>query len=96
MKPNFPLRTLLRTAALAVLAVGLGLWLATGAHRGWTQTSVVEMKRDEITGLDYPVRRAAFVAGVEIPALALVVAAGLFGASQLARRSPPATPSTPA
>jgi hypothetical protein len=57
----------LRGAALALLVGGFGLWLATGAHLGFTRTSVVTMKRDEVTGIDYPERRPGFVAGVEIP-----------------------------
>ena len=77
----------LRTLA-AVLAVGgVGVWLATGAHRGWTRTSEVEMRRDEITGIDYPVRREKFTAGVEIPLVALGGAAVLaVGAAVLRTR----------
>jgi len=73
LKPSFVLRVL--AAALAV--GGVGVWLATGAHRGWTRTSEVEMRRDEITGIDYPVRREKFTAGIEIPVAALVGAAAL-------------------
>lgn len=86
MKPNERLRPLLRWTALAVFAAGLAAWLATGAHRGWTQTSVTELKRDDITGIDYPVRTPAFVAGVEVPALGTLLAAGLLAASLLVRR----------
>ncbi|MFZ9836891.1 MAG: hypothetical protein ACO3JJ_00065 [Opitutaceae bacterium] len=57
----------LRGAALLLLLGGLGVWLATGAHLGFTQTSVVTMQRDEVTGIDYPQRRPGFVAGVEFP-----------------------------
>jgi hypothetical protein len=57
----------LRGAALALLVGGMGVWLATGAQLGFTQTSVVTMKRDEITGIDYPERRPGFVAGIEFP-----------------------------
>ena len=73
LKTSLVLRVL--AAALAVGAVGV--WLATGAHRGWTRTSEVEMRRDEITGIDYPVRREKFTAGIEIPVAALVGAAAL-------------------
>ena len=64
---RFNLANSLRGVALALLVGGLGLWLATGAHLGFTQTSVVTMKRDEITGIDYPERRPGFVAGIEFP-----------------------------
>jgi len=57
----------LRGAALALLVGGLGVWLATGAHLGFTQTSLVTMKRDEVTGIEYPERRPGFVAGIEFP-----------------------------
>lgn len=73
LKPSFVLRVL--AAALAVGAVGV--WLATGAHCGWTRTSEVEMRRDEITGIDYPVRHEKFTAGIEIPVAALIGAAAL-------------------
>jgi len=77
----------LRGAALALLVAGLGAWTATGAHFGWTQTSAVQMQRDEITGIDYPVRRAAFIAGVEVPLLATLTAAVLVGATFIPRRA---------
>lgn len=81
--------SLLRGSAAAVLALALGTWLATGAHRGWTRTSIVETRRDDITGIDYPVRRAAFVAGVEIPLLGTLAAAALAGASFVRRHRRP-------
>lgn len=64
----------LRLAALLVLIGGLGTWFATGRHLGWTQTSVVTVQRDEITGIEYPVRQPGFVAGVEVPAAATAFA----------------------
>ena len=73
LKPSFVLRVL----AVALAVGGVGVWLATGAHRGWTRTSEVEIRRDEITGIDYPVRREKFTAGIEIPVAALVGAAAL-------------------
>ncbi|PTY07445.1 hypothetical protein DB347_09090 [Opitutaceae bacterium EW11] len=78
---------LLRAAAIALLLGSLGAWAATGAHLGWTQTSVVETQRDEVTGIDFPVRRPAFIAGVEVPILGLASAAALAGLSLLRRRS---------
>jgi hypothetical protein len=76
---------ILRATALAVLVGGIGTWLAHGARLGWTQTSVVQLQRDDITGIDYPVRQAAFVAGVEVPLLAGAVALA-FGAMSLVPR----------
>lgn len=76
----------LRAIAIVALAAALGTWVATGAHVGWTQTSAVTLEHDEITGIDYPVRRAAFIAGVEVPFLGLAVAAALGGLSVLSQR----------
>lgn len=76
----------LRLAALLVLLAGLGTWLATGRHVGWTQTSVVSVQRDEITGIDYPVRRDGFIAGLEVPAFATVLATVFASSSWLLQR----------
>lgn len=78
----------MRLAALAVLVAAGVLWGATGAHPGWSRTEITEMKHDEITGIDYPVQRPGFVAGVDFLALAGGVAVILFGASFLLGRKP--------
>ena len=80
-------RRSLRTLAAIVFIAGIGAWLASGARVGWTQTSTVAMQRDEITGIDYPVRQAAFVAGVEVPVLASALAATFAAASFIPRRA---------
>lgn len=76
----------LRWSAFIVLAAGLSLWARSGARLGWTQTSVVTMQHDEITGIDYPVRHNAFVAGIEVPLLAAALAAAAAGLSVVAQR----------
>jgi hypothetical protein len=86
MKTKLSLVRGLRVFAVVVLLVGLGLWARSGARLGWTQTSIVTLQRDEITGIDFPVRRDAFVAGVEVPLLAAAVAIGAAGLSLLAQR----------
>jgi hypothetical protein len=83
-----PVRRFLRLAAALVFLAVVALWAATGAHRGWTRTQVTEMQRDEITGIDYPVTRDRFVAGVEVLALGAGAAAALFAASFLVGRAP--------
>jgi hypothetical protein len=85
MKTN-RLSQILRWSALAVVATGFSLWVAAGARMGWTQTSIVTMQHDELTGIDYPVRAAAFRPGVEIPLLATATAAMLGGIGWVARR----------
>lgn len=86
MKSSARLTSLLHGAAVLIFVVGLGLWLASGARVGWTQTSAVSMQRDEITGIDYPVRRATFIAGVEVPLIGATAAAMLAGLSWLPKR----------
>lgn len=87
MKSTSLLPRVLRGAALALLLLGLGVWIASGARVGWTQTSAVTLQKDEITGIEYPVRRTAFLPGLEVPALGAAAAAALAGLSLLARRS---------
>lgn len=80
----------LRAAALILFLAGVGVWAAGGARVGWTQTSTVALQRDEITGIDYPVRRDAFLPGVEIP-LAATAFATLLAALSLIRPRPQLT-----
>ena len=86
---NNRLSRILRWSALAVIAAGFGVWVAAGARLGWTQTSIVTMQHDQLTGIDYPVRAAAFRPGVEIPLLATATAALLAGIAWAARRRVP-------
>jgi hypothetical protein len=86
MNSKFTLVRSLRISALVVLAAGFALWAGSGARLGWTQTSVVTMQRDEITGIDFPVRHDGFVAGIEVPLLAAAAASVIAGLSFLAKR----------
>lgn len=72
-------------AALLLLVAGFGAWAATGARLGWTQTSAVTMQHDEVTGIDYPVRESAFVAGIEVPVGATLAAAAIAAVGVLQR-----------
>jgi len=85
MKTN-RLSRILRWSALAVVAAGISVWVTAGARIGWTQTSIVTMQHDQLTGIDYPVRAAAFRPGVEVPLLATATAAMLGGIAWVARR----------
>lgn len=87
MKSNANRRSaLLRYAAIAALLATVVTWLGTGAHLGWTQTTLTTLQHDEITGIDYPVHRAGFVAGIEVLAAGLGVAAALAAASGVSAR----------
>jgi hypothetical protein len=76
----------LRLAALLILLLTLITWGATGFHRGWTLTQITTMEHDEVTGIEYPVTRKGFVAGLDVLGAGVAVAAVLGGASLLARR----------
>ena len=71
----------LRILAL-VVAIGAALaWLALGANRGWTRTSVPVKTVDEVTGIEGIQYRNQFVPGVDLLGGALLGAGLLAGAS---------------
>lgn len=73
-------RTLQAVAALLAVAA-ISTWLVTGAHRGWTKTSVQKMTLDEITGIESPSYEKKFVAGVDFLGAGLLAAGALAGIS---------------
>ncbi len=86
MKPTTSLLSFaLRGAAITAVVITLGTWIATGSHTGFTQTSIIQMHHDEITGIDFPVHKDAFIAGVELLAAGLAGATALAGLSFLPR-----------
>jgi len=75
-------------ALAAIVAIGaIATWLVTGAHRGWTKTSVQKMTLDEVTGIESPSYEKRFVAGVDFLGAALLGAGVLGGVSLLFRKS---------
>ena len=65
-----------------ILAAASALfWAATGAHRGWTKTTVPIPKKDPVTDQDYVEWQKKFVPGVEVLGAGLGAAAVLFGVS---------------
>ena len=69
-------------ALAALVAVGaLATWLGTGAHRGWTKTSVPKMTLDEVTGIESPTYEKRFVAGVDFLGAGTLAAGALAVAS---------------
>ncbi|MBI3849315.1 MAG: hypothetical protein HY298_03335 [Verrucomicrobia bacterium] len=84
-------RKILRVLALALLVGAVGVWLATGASRGWTKTSVPIDKTDEVTGITNPEYQKRFVAGVDFLGTALLGAGVLMAASFLFRNKPTQT-----
>lgn len=77
-KPGF---STLKVVSYLLFVVTLGIWIAGGAHFGWTQTSVVQMEYDEVTGIDYPVQQDKFVAGVDVLGAGIVLSGVIFGAA---------------
>jgi hypothetical protein len=75
------LKIVLRGAALILATASVLFWAATGAHRGWTKTSVPIPKKDPVTDQDYVEWQKKFVPGVELLATGLGMAAALFGLS---------------
>jgi len=72
---------ILRIVALVAALLVIGVWLATGAHRGWTKTSVTVVEIEPVTGLENPVQKKQFVMGVELLGAGLAAAVALAGLS---------------
>ena len=83
-------RTLQILALAVVVATGV-LWVATGANKGWTKTSVEVKTVDEVTGLEGRDYQKRFVPGVDFVGAALLGAGLLAGASLLFRNKPIST-----
>jgi len=79
------MKCILRWLALALIVTAVGLWLATGASRGWTKTSVPVKTTDEITGIEGVSYQKKFVPGVDFLGAAVTGAGILAGASFLFR-----------
>jgi hypothetical protein len=73
-------RTLRLLSLFVAVAAVIG-WVALGANRGWTRTSVPVKTVDEVTGIEGIQYQKKFVPGLELLASALVGAVVLAGAS---------------
>lgn len=80
------MKTILRTLAAALLLGALALWLAAGASRGWTKTSVPVKTLDTVTGIEAVNYEKRFVPGLDFLGSALVASALLGGLSFLFRK----------
>jgi hypothetical protein len=84
----------LRILAL-VLALATGtVWLAAGANRGWTRTSVPVKILDEVTGIEGVQYRKQFVPGLDFLGASLLTS-GIVLAASLFFRNPPTQPIKP-
>ena len=80
-------RKIFRILASVLLVAAVGVWLATGASRGWTKTSVPIKKTDEVTGITYDQYEKRFVAGVDFLGAAVLVSGVLLAASFMFRKN---------
>jgi hypothetical protein len=80
---KFSLRTVTRLLALFIVSTCLSWWWFSGADMGWTKTYVTIPATDEITGIQYEVKKEKFVPGVDFLAAGIGLSAGIFAASFL-------------
>ena len=76
----------LRIVALFIALAAAVTWLATGANRGWTKTSVAVKTLDEVTGIEGITYQKKFLPGVDFLGAAFGGAALLAGASFFFRK----------
>jgi hypothetical protein len=79
----------LRLLAAALAALALVGWLALGANRGWTRTSIPVKTTDPVTGIEGIEYQKRFVPGLELLGVSLLGAGLLTGVSFLFRNQQP-------
>jgi hypothetical protein len=80
------MKKILQLLAVLVLLAAGATWLATGASRGWTKTSVMVRTPDPVTGLNGISYEKKFIAGVDFLGAAFGCATLLAGASFFFRK----------
>ena len=80
------MKKILQLLAVLVLVTAGATWLATGANRGWTKTSVMVRTLDPVTGIEGITYDKKFLPGVDFLGAALGGAALLAGASFFFRK----------
>ena len=74
-----------RILALAIPLIAASFWLAAGADRGWTKTSVPVKTLDVVTGLEGIEYHKCFIPGLDFLGAALLGAGVLAGGSLFLR-----------
>ena len=69
---------MLQCTALGLAAAVVAGWLALGANRGWTKTTVTRWEKDPVTEIDGPVIEKKFVPGIDLLAVCLAGALSVF------------------
>jgi hypothetical protein len=80
------MKRILKLLAVLVLLAAGATWLATGANRGWTKTSVMVKTLDPVTGIDGISYEKKFLPGVDFLGAAFSGAALLAGTSFFFRK----------
>ena len=80
------MKKILRLLAVLVLLAAGATWVATGANRGWTKTSVMVRTLDPVTGIEGITYDKKFLPGVDFLGAALGGAALLAGTSFFFRK----------
>ena len=80
---KFSIRTLARLLALFILSTCLSWWWFSGADMGWTKTYVTIPATDDVTGIQYEVKKEKFVPGVDFLALGTCLSFVIFATSLL-------------
>ena len=80
------MRRLLLISGGVLVSVAMLMWLATGANRGWTKTSIPVKVVDEVTGLEGIHYQQRFVPGLDFLAAAGLGGVVLAGASLFFRK----------
>jgi hypothetical protein len=86
-------KTVFRAVALLLFLAALVCWLAAGANRGWTKTSVPVKRTDDVTGITVDDYQKRFVPGIDFLGAALLGSGILAGASFLVHNQQPQTSS---
>jgi hypothetical protein len=83
------MKRILQILAVVVLVAAGGTWLATGANRGWTKTSVAVKTLDPVTEIEGITYDKKFLPGVDFLGASALVAGLLAGASLFFRKQKP-------
>jgi hypothetical protein len=88
------MKKILNILSLTVLVVAVATWLATGANRAWTKTSVQVKTLDPVTGIEGITYQPKFLPGVDFLGAAAGLAAALAGSALLFRTNKNKTTTT--
>ena len=81
------MKKILLLLALFIALTATVTWVATGASRGWTKTSVPVKTLDDVTGIEGITYQKKFIAGVDFLGAAFIAAGALAGSSLLFRKN---------